>query len=197
MNSRYSPFVTSRDASLKSSRNSRCAGPSLSNAKPSPSCPIRCTPPAKRAPLQLGRSRARRSAAARDTTGRSGFIQNTCLMSVTSSSWCCCSWCSPSSMSACAGCCGSSSHALQQIAHRVVHVRAILEHLAHRGPRDEPALRATVTLARLHVVRVEQERVPRIRRDVLGRVRRRVRTSRRTSSCARGATWSGSRRPCC
>ena len=62
--------------------------------------------------------------------------------------------------------------ALDQRLQRAVDVRAVREHLGDRGPRDETALRATVTLARLHVVRVEEERVLRVRRDV-GRVERR------------------------
>ena len=54
------------------------------------------------------------------------------------------------------------AHALQKIAHRFVHVGAILEHFANRGPRDEPALGAAMALTCLHVIRIEQIRVPRI-----------------------------------
>ena len=64
-----------------------------------------------------------------------------------------------------------AADAEHELAHCLVHVRAILEHLAHGRARDEPAHRATVPLARLHVVRVEQIRVSRIRRHIFRRMR--------------------------
>src|SRR5665213_2795041 len=59
----------------------------------------------------------------------------------------------------------------EERAHRFIDMSAILEDFAHRRSRHEPAHRATVALAGLHVVGIEEKRVPRIRRYVLGRVR--------------------------
>ena len=48
----------------------------------------------------------------------------------------------------------------------------VAEHLAHRGPRDQAALRATVPFACLHVIGIEEERVARIGRSIRGIERR-------------------------
>jgi hypothetical protein len=76
-------------------------------------------------------------------------------------------------------------------AHRLIDMGAIFEDFAHGGSRHEPAHRSTVALAGLHVVRIEEKGVARIRRHVLGRVRAEDERLEETSSCARDATWWG------
>src|SRR5688572_4357500 len=56
---------------------------------------------------------------------------------------------------------------IAQALYRVIDVPAVGEYLAHRRAGHQPALGATVTLAGLHVVRVEEERITGIRADVV------------------------------
>ena len=97
---------------------------------------------------------------------------NTCLMSVRISSWCCCSWLSPSSIRRRV----SSSSALvgeQVAARRSSTWRAVGIHLGDRRPREQPPLRPRACRAPDGlVVRVEQVAVGGVERAVARLVRR-------------------------
>ena len=51
-----------------------------------------------------------------------------------------------------------------------IDMLAICEDFADGGPRHEPALRAAMPLTRLHVVRIEEERVPGVRACIVRHV---------------------------
>ena len=87
---------------------------------------------ASRAPCR--RRRAAGSGAAH-IAGPSGFWNSACLMSVSSSSWCCCSCAMPSSISA--ACAGSAEQRLD----RLVDMRAPVEDLGQRRARQHAAPR--------------------------------------------------------
>src|SRR4051812_19262414 len=78
MNARYSPQVTGRSHSAKPRRNRRWRGPSLSNAKPRPSCPTPTNPPAQlrktaaRTPATPARAPPPRPAPRRGEAGEAG-----------------------------------------------------------------------------------------------------------------------------
>ena len=93
MNSRNSPLVTSRSASRTAAGKTRCRG-ARCRSEPPRLAPISRTPAPKRASASLTRRR-RREGGARYQVQR--VLPNACFMSVSSSSWCCCSWCTPSS----------------------------------------------------------------------------------------------------
>ena len=101
MNASQSAFVTRRSARLNSSTYTRCAGVSLSNEKLCAVVTDAVDPRRDGNPLVA--SLACEPGRFAEYAGRNGFIQKTCLMSVSISSWCCCSWCSPSSITGSAG----------------------------------------------------------------------------------------------
>jgi hypothetical protein len=87
--------------------------------------------------------------------GSSGLHDSACRMSVSSSSWCCCSWFRPSVTSG--PITAQSRPALrEQRLHRLVDMPAVRMHLVHRGPREQAALRARMARAERLVVRVEE-----------------------------------------
>ena len=112
----------------------------------------------RRRPRRM-RSGARRACGvigASTYAGSSGLLESTCLMSMSSSSWCCCSWCRPSSIKR--GELGPRSvvAAVDQLVHRAVDVRAVARDLLDRRPREQAALRTGMTRTDRLVVRVEE-----------------------------------------
>ena len=185
MNASQSPHVTG-DPAIRNGRSSTSwRGPSLSKAKPSPSCPISTMPPSWSIQPGSGRPASGRTTAARRTAERSGLRDRAWWMSMTSSSWCCCSWCRPSSSSSAVR---VGRTAVEQLQHGGVDVLAVLGDLRDAWAGDQPALGSGVTSADGLVVGVEQEAEALVVRAC---ARVRARTSRRTTSCGRGATWSG------
>ena len=83
--------------------------------------------------------------------------------------------------------------ALQQALHLLVHVRAIGPHLFDGRPRQQAALGAAVPRPDGFVVGIEEIAERRIEEPCSPRAPPAARIPRRTSSCARGATWPGSR----
>ena len=63
-------------------------------------------------------------------------------MSISSSSWCCCSWWKPSSMVSATLDQRPSSHPVEQVAHPVVDVAAVDADVVGAGPADHAALGA-------------------------------------------------------
>ena len=114
------------------------------------------------------RSRARGCA---DKSGCSGCDPKACLMSVSSSSWCCCSWWRPEAIvDAMAGVWASlRSPACRCIA--CVDVAAIRVDLVERRARELPAARPVGPRPDPFVVRVEEELEGRVERPVAGGVR--------------------------
>ena len=74
-------------------------------------------------------------------------------MSMSSSSWCCCSWCRPSSTSV-----GDVRRSVtgEQPGHRLVDVAAVVADLGRAGAGEQAAIGAGVPLADRLVVRVEE-----------------------------------------
>jgi hypothetical protein len=83
------------------------------------------------------------------------------LMSVSSSSWCCCSELAPL----------VARSALEQRRHRRVDVGAVAAHLGHRRSRQQAAVWARIDLPDLLVVGVEQHIKAVTKRPVAGKVR--------------------------
>ena len=160
MNARYSPLVTSRSASWNGSRKTRWRGPSLSNAKPR----AVVADPAQAASASGSQLERRRGRAARGARARSRYAgrkriatQSACLMSVRSSSWCCCSWCRPSSTAAARAPRIGAAGALEQRAHRARRRgRGSARTSASVGRESSPRCGPRMTLADGVVVRVEQ-----------------------------------------
>ena len=81
---------------------------------------------------------------------------------------------------------------LDQSRNRPIHMGPVGGDFACIRARDEPPLRPLVPGSGGDVVGVEQEREALVERPVAGPVGPQQKLSRRTMSCARDATWSGS-----
>ena len=95
-----------------------------------------------------------RSASAGHRPGAAGLKLSACLMSVSSSSWCCCSCCRPSVTSASIS--ASPRPRGDQRQHPLVDIGAKALHLGQRRPRDQAAMGPRILLAHALVVAVEE-----------------------------------------
>ena len=90
--------------------------------------------------------------------GRNGFVESTCLMSMSSSSWCCCSWCSPSSTSA------RRSESIESIASSIARSTCspVTRDLLDTRPGQQAPLGTRMPRTDRFVVRVEEVAVVRV-----------------------------------
>ena len=106
-------------------------------------------------------------------------------MSVRNSSWCCCSWLMPSSISAER----LGGKVRQRTLERFVDVSAPVAHFVERRTAEHPALRPRRAARPRLVIAVEEVGEALVERRGSPAHDRAARRSRRTRSCARDAIW--------
>ena len=169
MNARNSPFVTGRDASANGSQESAVArrfvveGEAVAVVADLDAARRRCA-------IQLRLARAhRRQRPRRQVGGPRGLHDSRCLTSVRISSWCCCSWCRPSSISAARS---RATVAASSAPHRARRrARGSASTSSSEGRESRPRCGARMLVADGVVVGVEQHRT-RVEGRVAGSVRR-------------------------
>ena len=190
MKSRYSPFVTRREAIRKSCSSTSWRGPSLSKAKPSPSWPIARTPPATS--IQRSGAALLSAAGLHRLIGRVERVARERVLDVHEQQLLMLLLViEPERDQGGEPFIRLARTPPSQPRHRRVDMPAIVEHPLQRRPGEQPARRPRVARPDGLVIGIEQiGEVPCRRARSPGGAPSAGR-SRRTTSCARDATSSG------